>query len=166
MLQTVIWQPPTLCGCQFRITADWSDKQEAVTYRHPTPFTIQKIELVTVCDDHKNTPVIMPDVSTLYDIDRFTGQPAQSRGYLRYPIDKPTLAEVLYTQFCMHKGQVRSFPCGCKAYQHICPAGNLTHVVHPKHTSKCFIHANDTDEMDDAEWDFLREVGEQASGGS
>ena len=158
MLQTVIWQPPTLCGCQFRITADWPEKQEAVTYRHPLPFTIQKIELVNVCDDHKEAMLQMPDTSGLFDIDGMTGQLVQKRGYLRYPIENPTPAEILYTYFYFHKGQVRSFPCGCSGYQHIAPDGTVQYLVHPKRTGKCFIHTNDTDEMDDAEWDFAREV--------
>lgn len=162
MLQTVIWDPPPLCDCRFLITADWPDYQGEITYKHPTPFTIQRIELISCCDEHKELCKEMPDVSELFDLDRKTNRMKQNRGYLRYPIENPTEAEILYTHFYFHGGQVRSFPCGCSAYQHVCPAGNISVMEHPIHSGKCFVHANDTPEMDDAEWDFQKEVKEAA----
>lgn len=156
MIQTAIWVPPSMCGCQLSITADFVDGSviDGVSYRHPVPFTIQDIQIISVCDHHKSHMDAMPDVSWLFEHDEETGTATQRRGYLKYPIESPTGAECLYTFLCKLGGQSRSYPCGCKAFQFIDHDKKMKHVDHPHHTKKCRNHKHDTADMAKAASDF------------
>ena len=165
MIQTATWIPPSLCGCKFRITADFTDGSvvDGVSYRHPVPFTITDIRIVNVCADHQPNSLVMPDISGLMEIDKITGLPYQARGYLKHPISNPTQAEILYQFFGFHKGQVHSLPCGCRAYQHFCEKDAMTCKIHPSHTQKCLKHKYDTIDMHRAHEDFKDEIDKGSS---
>lgn len=159
MSQTAVWIPPSLCGCQLRITADFTDGSivDGVTYRHPIPFTITDIQLINVCLGHTPQTLAMPDVIGLFDRDLINGGTKQSRGYLKYPIDNPSSAQCLYTFLSQYGGQTHSFPCGCKGHQLVDENKNISYMNHPLHSRKCSSHKNDTKDMKNAKADFVRE---------
>lgn len=118
-MQTVTFIPPTLCACRLNITADFTnvldENGDKVSYKHPIPFTIQSIEIVSVCRDHESlTTDPLP-------IDPFNGR----KGYMNVP-KSPTEAENLYLHLCGFTGQLaRPDTCGCKVYQVIDAQGNM-----------------------------------------
>lgn len=135
------WHPACLCGCELQITAQWLDES---IYRHPIPFTITSIQINNVCSEH-STCVDMPDVSDLFDIDQMTGTIVQNRGYQRYPINNPLLAEILYAHLFRHNGQRKTLRCGCTFYYHSHPTiGKMKLLEHPLHSRKCHTHRHDT----------------------
>lgn len=152
-IQTTIWTPPSLCGCQLRITADWPEDQGNNTYRHPTPFTIKNIIIVNVCDNHNNINS-MSDVSHLYETNPHTGKQFQQRGYLQHPIANPTQAQCLYQFLCSYNGQTHSFPCGCASHMWIDENGSATYLHKQEINRKCQQHINDAVDMRQAMADF------------
>lgn len=155
-IQTAIWIPPSLCGCQLQITADWTDGSvvNGISYRHPKPFTITDVQIVNMCAGCTPNSAAMPDVSHLYETSNITGKPYQARGYLSHPIANPTAAHNLYQFLCSHGGQTHSFPCGCAAHMHIAPDGTATYLVKAGVTQKCINHQNDTIDMQQAKADY------------
>ncbi len=151
-IQTAIWVPPSLCGCQLRITADWTDGSivNGISHRHPVPFTIKDIQIDSVCADHHDSTKQMPDVSRHYEEDKFTGEQVQHRGYLQHPIDNPTEAQCLYEFLCAFNGQIHTLDCGCSGYQVVEPNKDPEYKVHPVHGRKCKDHKHDSIEMHEA----------------
>ncbi len=159
MIQTAIWIPPSLCGCKFQMTADFTDGSviDGISYRHPAQFTITDLRLISVCDKHKEHALSMPDTSVLMEIDNITGESYQRRGYLKHPIAQPTEAECLYQYFWSHLGQIRRFPCGCQSHVYVDGRGKdavHTHLAHPDRTKKCRNHKHDSHDMKKAAADF------------
>lgn len=184
MIQTAIWIPPSLCGCQLRITGDFIDGSviNGVSYKHPAQYTISNIDIVSVCDEHQPQTLEMPDTSVFFDtpdeiitlpdgtnfaptLKSFLTQKypdialprTQKRGYLQYPITDPTPAHNLYTHFWHYCGQTHGLPCGCHAHQFINGrTSDAKHIYldHPRHTHKCHFHHNDTVDMQNAKADF------------
>ena len=155
-IQTTVWIPPSLCGCQLKVTADFLDGSviDGASYRHPKPFTISDIEIVNVCDTHQPQTLSMPDTGGLFGIDNITGLSVQQRGYLSYPISSPTPAQCLYTFLAQYGGQKHGYSCGCSAHQWVDEKGGITYLPHPHHTRKCFRHSHDTVDMKQAAIDF------------
>lgn len=173
MARTSIWIPPSLCGCQLQITADWANSDDivnGVTYRHPTPFSITDIKIIgNACATHQpftqsmiDTSIFFDDpeatpigayLSKLYPVDVRT-ETVQQRGYLKYPIDQPTAAHFLYTFLSQYNGQAWSIPCGCKTYQFFDENKNGVCLNHPIHSVKCTFHPNDTLDMQQAVLDW------------
>ena len=166
MLQTALWTPPSLCGCQFKITADFTDGSvvDGNSFRHPKPFSIIDIRLVNACEQHKQFAQVMPDVEHHYETDKFTGESYQHRGYLKHPIANPTPAQCLYEYFYKHKGQIHGLICGCQAHQHIDEHGVFTYLPHPLHTRKCLKHKGDTHDMQQAMVDHKAAEAEAKKG--
>lgn len=182
-IQTAIWIPPSLCGCQLQITADFPDGSvvNGVSYRHPKPFTITNIVILSQC----STPSHVAAAKAMVDTSRFFDAPTatpgsvqawldakypnvlpasvQNRGYLKYPIANPTPAQCLYTFLSMHKGQKHSYPCGCSAHEWIDDVGVLTHVKHPTNTAQCLCHQGDTVDMKNASADFTAYLATQVT---
>ncbi len=166
-MQTVTYIPPALCGCEFKITADFHDVVNGVTYQRPTPFSIRNIEIVKCCDSHQQYKKKMIDTSLFFDTPEPSSHavelmkkypdikiaPKQSRGYLKYPIENPTEAEMLFTYHCLHKGQTHTLVCGCSAYQHKDDKGDIAYKDHPHHSKKCDFHPKDTVNMKQAHAD-------------
>ena len=155
MANTAIWEPPCLCGCQLEITADFTDGSilKGIAYRHPIPFTIKRIAIEKVCEAHKPQTLSMPPTDHLFEIDRYTGKPRQQRGYLQHPITKPTPAECLYQFLSQQGGQIHGYPCGCRTHQFVDHSGGeavITYLQHPRHHRRCFQHADDTLDMQQA----------------
>lgn len=160
MIQSAIWVPPSLCGCQLRMTADFTDGSvvDGVSYRHPKPFTVTDLQVVSVCAVHQPQTLVMLDISGLYDLDPITGDQKQSRGYLQHPISNPTDAQCLYTFLSQYGGQTQSFPCGCKGHQFFDESKNVSYLDHPRHSRKCIVHRNDTKDMKKAASDFKKSL--------
>lgn len=156
MIQTATWEPPSLCGCQLTMTADFVDGAiiNGTTYRHPIPFTIVNLQIVNVCQKHQSKTIAMPDISILFETDVITGEKFQQRGYLKHPIVNPTAAHNLYQFLSQYGGQTHSYPCGCSAHQFIDENKNAKYMQHPRHTKKCLKHKNDTYDMQQATSDF------------
>lgn len=172
-VQIAIWIPPSLCGCQLQMTADFTEGSVAngISYRHPIPYTISDIKIVSVCAEHQAQTLAMPDTSNLFEAD-LTGDVAtflikkypnivlsttQRRGYLKYPLDNPTSGHNLYTYFWRYCGQTHGYPCGCRAYVFIndrTPDSPHVYLDHPLYTKKCHFHHNDTVDMQNATSDF------------
>lgn len=163
MMITAIWIPPSLCGCQLQMTADFTDGSvvDGISYRHPkdaikdkdaTPIT--NLRIISACAAHLPQTLTMIDTSVFFDSDPINGGRKQNRGYLRYPIANPTSAECLYTFLSQYGGQTNSFPCGCKGHQFVDEHQNVTSLPHPVVTQKCQKHLNDTPEMAQAKLDF------------
>lgn len=158
MIQTTIWIPPSLCGCQLRITADWTSDsiKDGISYRHPIPFTIKAIEIVSVCPAHDG--VSMPDTLGLFEVDKETDTLIQRRGYLKHPIANPTQAEILYTFLSQFNGQTHRLPCGCQSHQFIDENKEVRYLQHEKHTKKCHAHKHDTVDMEKAKDDHRTSI--------
>jgi hypothetical protein len=163
-VRTVNWVPPSLCGCELRITGNFtSEPVDGKHYQHPTPFSITGLEIVGVCSEHEQYAKAMPDVSRLYDTpapDGIHGWLAsqkggqlpskQHRGYLKHPISNPTPAECLYTHLSFHRGQKWTLECGCSTFQHFDHENKLAHRKHPVHSNQCEDHQGDDLEMTQA----------------
>lgn len=149
MYASVVWIPPSLCGCQLRMGANFVENSvnDGISYRHPIPFTINKLEIVSVCDAHKQYSEVMTATDHLFDIDNITGESVQRRGYLRHPIENPTPAECLYTHLSRFGGQTHRLDCGCQAHQFVDENKNITYLHHPHHARKCHRHKYDTHDM-------------------
>ncbi len=157
MQQSAIWLPPSDCGCKIRIDADFPDGSvvNGFASRHPVPYTITSLEIVSCCDRHKSAiKGGMPDVDHLFDVCNISGDDIQRRGYLKFPIEDPSDAEILYQYLCGHKGQVHSYPCGCRAYMWGDFSGNFHYIEKDGVTQKCLKHKNDTVDMAQAKADF------------
>ena len=156
MIQNAVWIPPSLCGCQLRIVADFTDGSvvDGISYRHPKPFTITELDIISVCDAHQPQTLVMPDISGLMETDQYTGQSFQQRGYLKHPV-AGTTAECLYQFLSQYGGQTQGFPCGCKAHQFVDENKNITYLDHPLHSKSCFKHKGDTLDMQQATSDFM-----------
>lgn len=157
MIQTAIWLPPSDCGCQLKITADFRDESivAGFTHRHPRPLSIRNIEIVNCCDRHAQAIKRgMQDTDHLFGECNITGNKIQQRGYLKLPIEKPTDAEILYQYLCGHKSQTRSYPCGCRAYMWGDFNSNYKYIFKDGITRKCFRHLHDTIDMAQAQAEF------------
>lgn len=169
MMTTAIWIPPSLCGCELRLTADFLDGSviNGISYRHPKPFSITDIEIVNICSGHQKQSLSMPDTSVLMEIDKYTGQPFQQRGYLQHPIANPSPAQCLYEFLSRFGGQTHGYPCGCSAHQFVDRTQNpsaITYLLHPLHTKKCLKHKNDTIDMQQAALDFQAAQAAEVAG--
>ncbi len=164
MIQTTIWIPPSLCGCQLKMTADFTDGSvvDGVSYRHPKPFTITSIAIINVCANHKSKILIMPSILNLFDSDPINGGMKQNRGYLKHPIIAPTEAECLYTFLSQYGGQIHGYPCGCKTHQFVDEKGNATYLEHPINNQKCFAHKDDSSDMQQAKMDFEQLIADSS----
>lgn len=180
MIQTAIWIPPSLCGCQIKMTADFTEGSvvDGITYRHPIdpikaekPCYVSNLEIVNVCSSHKDKTLSMLDTSVFFDDPLESNQMlvflykkyphiprpslAQNRGYLKYPINNPTPAECLYTFLSLQKGLNHGFPCGCYSFMTVDEKGKISHSQHPLYmVNKCIFHRNDNLEMEQAANDF------------
>lgn len=164
-VQTAIWIPPSLCGCQIRMTADFTDGSvvNGISYKHPIPFTISRIEIVNACEHHLGHTSQMRDTEDLMEIDQYTGNKFQQRGYLKHPINNPSPAECLYEYLCQYRGQTHGFPCGCKTHQFIDPLHpekKITYLHHPHHHKRCKAHQDDSLDMQKAKFDFHNSTSE------
>lgn len=192
MIYTATWIPPGLCGCEFRITADWTEPNDGtIRYRHPIPHTITDIQITSICATHIPQSKVMMDTSVFFDtpalnpIQQFLQnknavalKPKQNRGYLTYPIANPTPAQMLYSFFSMHAGQKEHLPCGCARYgfsdetnyaqimQGVDSraARNKTYVHHPSHTHHCRHHPVDGPDCAQAVADNDAFLATQAAG--
>lgn len=163
--QTLTWIPPSLCGCVFKIAADFTDvPADGVSFRHPTPYTITSLEIVSCCQAHLEHKKSMPDVSGLFGVDSITGELVQQRGYLKHPVAQPTEAECLYTFLAQFNGQTHSYPCGCSSHQFVDEKKNVTYLAHPKHTRRCHRHREDGHDMRAAKADFDKQMAESNPG--
>jgi hypothetical protein len=144
-VQTLLYDPPCLCGCRLSITGEFaSDPTDGVIYQRPRPGSITSIEIVSVCPEHEPALHVVPDVSHFFEPEReprphpgvplpegysaleylasITGTKLprwQARGYLDH--SKPELhtpSERLFTVLCDHKSQTHGLACGCVGYQH------------------------------------------------
>jgi len=180
MVQTAIWIPPSLCGCQLSMTAEWTDGSvvNGISYRHPKDPVkdtsipaITNLQIVSVCPTHQPQTLSMIDTSIFFDTQSpqdplslaLSAQyphipPAavkiQNRGYLHYPIANPTPAECLYTFLTQYRGQSHHLPCGCKGFQWVDEKGNASYMNHPLHKPvKCNFHTADDINMAQAHID-------------
>lgn len=171
MIQTAIWIPPSLCGCQLQITGDFDSEQihDGISYKHPKPFTITNLKILSVCADHEPQSLEMIDTGIFFDpvqanegVHAFLAQKKgviassimrQNRGYLKYPIDNPTPAECLYTFLSQYSGTINRQSCGCSAF--ICgdEKGETAFVSHPLNSKQCDFHIGDTPDMKQAQAD-------------
>ncbi len=161
MIQTAIWIPPSLCGCQLRMMADFTDSSvvDGISYRHPIPFTITDIQLVNICAKHKPNTLAMPSISGLMETDKITGLPFQRRGYLKHPIVNPTPAQCLYTFLSQYSGGLHRHSCGCQSFwfgdEGVGKDKKVIHLDHPRYTSqKCLVHKADDINMTKAQADY------------
>lgn len=160
-IKSAIWIPPSLCGCKFQMKADFTDNSvvDGVSYRHPKPFTITSLEIISVCDAHQPQMATLPDISGLMEIDSYTGQSYQARGYLKFSeISVPTLAQCLYAFLSQFGGQAHGYPCGCQGHQFIDQKKNINYIEHPLHTRKCHKHFDDSVDMQKATQDFKAQI--------
>lgn len=173
-VKTLTWIAPKLCGCKLRIRADFvegADNTKIIdnetingmpiirgpgqgkeTYQQPIPHTIESLEIVSVCDEHKeHTKKMYFDQLDFFDLDHTGKAYVQKRGYLSYPIKNPTSAEMLYTYLYSHGGTNHTLPCGCKTYFNwdknakgeFIEGTIKYHENHPLNTSRCLRHHND-----------------------
>lgn len=171
-MQTITWVPPSVCGCQIRITGDFDPSQihNGVSYKHPRPFSIMDLTIISVCMDHEPRMHSMIDTSVFFSprtdsivqyLAEQTGQPPaaewQARGYLKYPIANPTPAECLYTFLSLFSGNSLALPCGCVGHQYGDETNyaeihkherrdkvrNIKFVHHHHFTKHCHFHKDD-----------------------
>ncbi len=163
--QNAIWIPPSLCGCQLKMTAEFTEGSvvDGVSYRHPKPFTIIALDIVNVCAGHHPNTLTMIDTIGLFETDNYTGEMTQRRGYLSYPIASPTPAQCLYTFLAQYGGQTHSYPCGCKAHQFVDEKQNINYLPHPIHSKRCLKHKGDTHDMKHAAADFKAKMARDKS---
>lgn len=156
MTQTAIWIPPSLCGCQLRMTANFVPGSiiDGISYRHPIPFSITALDIVNVCNSHHSNTQAMTNIESLMETDKITGNSYQQRGYLKHPIESPSAAECLYEFLSRYNGQTHSYPCGCKSHQFIDENKNIAYLKHPLHSKCCHKHKNDGIDMKHAATDF------------
>lgn len=138
MIRTRTFIPPTMCDCRLSVTAEWADKETGDSYRHPKPFTITGLEILTQCNQHNgvtNRPV---------DDDPW----ADREGYMVVP-EEPTDAEKLYIYLARFTGLKEGFidpdtgvECGCT--DHLChdekSKSREKKAGHPKNTRLCKKH--------------------------
>lgn len=131
MPKRVLWNSPSLCGCQLTITADWLDGtvNNGVAYAQPKAGTITNIQIVNVCAVHQG-------------INSFD----TSCGYMAVPAG-PSPDQCLYSVLCRNTGQViRPDTCGCTVYQYAdrTTTADPVSITHPVHTVNCARHVGDT----------------------
>lgn len=140
-METRIWIAPPLCGCEISLTAQWvgpidiDDRGREVSYRHPIPFTITELAIMSTCPAHDALRHADPTV------DPWPDRP----GYLRRPLVNPSEAALLYMGLWGENGQSQELDsCGCVIhYIQSETAGDIIVVHHPKHTIKCRHHRRD-----------------------
>ena len=145
---TAEWHCPAMCGCALAITARWPQAPVGgVSYQHPVPRTITRVEIVNVCAAHDSLRTGPLPADPYYG----------ARGYMDVPAS-PTEAERLYIALFRFGGQrLRLDTCGCALYVVTDRAGgNVSRRPHPRHTVKCAQHADDDDDHTDARDDNSR----------
>lgn len=154
--QAVVWIPPTLCGCKLRITARWvDDVSGGISYRHPIPGSIQRVQLMNVCPRHGNAKIEPVDPWG-------GGRP----GYMTIPAN-PSRSERLYIELARYSGMTHTIPlCGCQA--HVCwdtaqSQEEREHVYldHPVHTRHCARHQHDGPDILAARRDYSAHLAAQ-----
>ena len=166
-MDTRIFIPPTLCGCELSITAKWTTEAETVdgrkvSYKHPTPFTITGIEIVNVCAEHDVYRTSVP-TDPYWDLDT---EPVgkTSSGYICigdtcvHPnkqgepkhsnpksVAELSEGEKVYVNLWRFTGMKKTFKGSCDCEAFICDSkeGQQVFRNHPKHSKKCRHHKED-----------------------
>lgn len=149
---SVVWIPPTLCGCEIRMDANWIDDEDAIvtdnqgrriSYKHPVPFTIRRIDIEKVCAAHESATTGEPDFLPYMDPTGYAGEMVQNRGYIRQKI-KYSAAEKLYIYLWRYAGTIlRPDTCGCAiphVHDRLDPEAEPVHIDHPHHMHHCRHH--------------------------
>ena len=165
-MDTRIWIPPTLCGCEFQITADWAsdpvtDEQgRQVMYQHPkgrqfipasnamswvgkkwvnnnSKDTYNSFVGSVVCTNRCADHQTTPDLED----DPHFGCP----GYIDFT--NPTYDEKLYIYFFRYTSLVhKPDTCDCVLH-HLTSRADQSDTItpHPLHSQKCSDHFDDDD---------------------
>lgn len=154
-----IWIPPCFCGCEFEITAEWTEpaiidaEGRPISYLHPKSRTydpvskhytsyVSEVKSLKVCPQHSKK------IGQPIGKDPYKGLP----GYIDYDRDL-TNSEKLYIYFFRYSGQIwKPDTCECTIYMSIIREefieegeNVIEFLPHPIHTKKCSIHSSDTD---------------------
>ena len=181
MIDTRIFIPPSLCGCGVRITANWANKAlyqngQIISYFHPEPFTINSIDIESVCAAHESYKNELPS-DPYWDLHT---EPVgwTSAGYMcvgdtcvhlsKYgkipkhtnpkPLNQLSEAEKLYLnlwRFDAKKLTLRG-SCDCSAGLYVSKENQSeTYVNHPAYSYKCKFHLNDDVQCTQAKDEFI-----------
>ena len=160
-METRIFIPPTLCGCEFEINANWpfglvdDGTGRKVSYYWPKNDTrdeknIGSIRTIATCPQHQH-----------FLTDPLPTDPylSPSAGYLRPVPTNPTPDEKLFIQmFRFACGGRVEFQCGCFAgwkqeRKEFNPNAEPEIIKHPLYSKKCQHHQNDTDDCQAASFE-------------
>lgn len=142
MVEKREWICPALCGCKINITAEWASdpidggEGKKIMYQHPKGGTITDLEVVSVCRDHAHLQLGIGE-------NPYGGRP----GYIKLPIENPTLAQCLYIGLYDCHGNTLTLSCGCRLYKHFNKTTIDQHqyLEHPHKTFRCASHKHDSD---------------------
>lgn len=151
---TALWIAPALCGCSILIRGCWDACDiidgKSYCYPHVKKKGTEVIKIVSMCKDHEPHSKAMYFNQEDFITRHWDGTIAYQRGYLNYPIENPTPAEMLFTYHYRHSPMGHRMPCGCFAYvtKDRFATGQDEGVIkyhehHPIHTRRCLRHHND-----------------------
>ena len=150
------WLCPHLCGCAIEMDANFIDEGlenidgVLVSHRHPIPFTITSMNIISVCLAHQPLLTAPIDEAQFLDYDEEKEAFVQNRGYVRVPLLNPSDAERLYINLYTCSAQLwKPLTCNCELY--VCTdrndaEGNSHLIKKHSYTKRCKHHKNDTDE--------------------
>lgn len=163
-VREALWIPPTLCGCQLQITAQWTANSvlpEGVAFQHPIPYTVEGVKIVSVCAAHAahcTTPIPddpyaggRPGYIHLSNQPKRVWRDAFGRktsGPIPLDVHRASEAERLYVHLARFTGNVHR-PDTCACTQYFCfeshKPNEAVFLNHPLHSDRCPRHAGVSD---------------------
>lgn len=175
MIDTRIFLPPTLCGCELQIRAEWIGEPEnhngnRASFKHPRPFSIDEIVILNVCAEHEIYKTELPTdpywdlhtepvgkTSSGYICVGDTCVHPDRQGEPKHTNPKPYASlsegEKVYINLWRFSGMKKSYKGSCDCEAFICHSkeGEMSFKNHPKHTKKCRHHKEDDENCTVAE---------------